>query len=231
VVAVEEECMSRLLGRGTYGITEAARFAQVNPGTARQWICGRGRAQKRLLKPDIPPVQDNYALSFLDLIDLLVVGRFREAGVSLQTLRKVYSRLRNTLGSAHPFSHHLLLTDGKTVFLETLDDIGDQRLEEVLSGQRAMPQVLLPYLRQVEYSQSSQIAERWNIFPGVVIDPDRSFGKPVITDAGTTTYVLARAFRANEKNAEIVADLFDVTVDAVEKAVAFEQEYGRRKAA
>lgn len=224
--------MKSLIGLGAYGIPEACRFARVNVRTANRWMAGAGRDRRdRLFKPDLPPVDSRYALSFLDLVDLLVVGRFRDEGVALQTIRRVYARLRESLDTPHPFSHRRLLTDGRTIFMETVEQVGsDPNLQEVLSGQRAMPEVLKPYLKQIEYASETQTAVRWNIATGVVIDPARSFGKPVIATEGTTTFVLARSYFANGKDADLVADLFDVSPEAVRQAVAFEGEFAPRAA-
>ncbi|GIK19269.1 MAG: hypothetical protein AMXMBFR77_14420 [Phycisphaerales bacterium] len=221
-----ESTVRTMIGVGSYGIPEAARFAHVNVRTANRWMTGSGEGRRdRLFQPDLPPVKGRHAVSFLDLIDLLVVGRFREAGISLQTIRRVYSQLRKSLDTPHPFGHQRLLTDGRTVFMETLDHVGDRLLEEVLTGQRAMPEILKPYLKQVEYARDTQTATRWNIAHGVVIDPARSFGKPVIAAEGTTTFVLARSYYANDENVDLVADLFDVSPAAVQQAVAFERDY------
>jgi uncharacterized protein (DUF433 family) len=221
-----------LVGTGSYGIPEGARLARVQIRTASRWISGSGaEGRGRLLKPDLPPVGSRHALSFLDLIDLLVVGRFREVGVSLQTVRRVHARLSQSLGTSHPFGHRRLLTDGQTIFMETLDHVGDKHLEEVLSGQKAMPEVLKPYLRQIEYAEESQTAIRWNIASGVVVDPNRSFGKPIVASEGTATFVLAQAFWANGKDEDLVADLFDVSPEAVRQAIAFESEFASGRAA
>ena len=225
--------MRTLVGIGSYGIPEASRFAKVNVRTANRWLAGSDDGRNdRLLHRDLPSVDGRHAVSFLDLIDLLVVGRFRDEGVSFQTVRRVYSRLRKSLDTPHPFSHRRLLTDGRTIFMETLDHIkGDHHFEEVLSGQRAMPDILKPYLKHIEYASETQTAARWNIAKGVVIDPARSFGKPVIAAEGTTTFVLARSFDANGKDADLVADLFDVSPEAVRQAVAFERDFAAGRAA
>lgn len=224
--------MKTLVGTGSYGIPEASRLARVNVRTATRWITGSGAAHHgRLFRTDLPAIGHRHALSFLDLIDLLVVGRFRDVGVSLQTVRRVYARLSQTLETSHAFSHHRLLTDGRTVFMETLDHVGDKQLDEVLSGQKAMPEILKPYLRQIEYAPDTQTAVRWGIAPGIVLDPARSFGKPIVAREGTATYVLARAFWANGDDADLVADLFDVSPEAVRQAVAFEGDFALGRAA
>lgn len=115
--------------------------------------------------------------------------------------------------------------------METLDAVGDRHLEEVLTGQQAMPEILKPYLQQIEYAHDSLMAVRWNIAPGVVIDPARAFGKPIIASEGITTFVLAHSYWANGENADLVADLFDVSPEAVRQAVRFERQYSVRHAA
>lgn len=225
--------MKTLLGTGTYGLNEAARLAQVHSSTARYWFLGAPSSGRKPLfrTDDLRVVNSNRAVSFLDLIDLLVVGRFRAAGVKLQTIRKVYARLRGDLESTHPFSMRELLTDGQTIFMRTLDHVGDAHLSEVISSQHAMPEVLDPYLQKIEYSTDTRLAARWHIADGIIIDPDKSFGKPVVASEGTSTYVLAQAYWANNKDEDLVADLFDTSPQAVRQAVAFEGEYAPGHAA
>lgn len=219
--------MSTLIGTGTYGLNEAARLTQVHSNTARNWFIGAPSMGRNALfrGDDLRVVNSNRAVSFLDLIDLLVVGRFRAVGVKLQTIRKVYARLIDDLDSSHPFSMRELLTDGRTIFMRTLDHVGDSQLREVISSQHVMPEVLDPYLQKIEYSRETRLAARWHIADGIVIDPDRSFGKPVVASEGTSTYVLAQAYWVNDKDEDLVADLFDTSPQAVLQAVAFEGEY------
>ena len=158
------------------------------------------------------------------MIDLLVVGRFRDQGVSLQTIRKVRAKLATRLRHAHPFSDQRLLTDGRSIFLETCTDIDDRRLEEVLSGQQAFREILLRYLREIDYVPETRLARRWRISEGVVLDPGRNFGKPTVDEFGIQTRVLAASFAANGENADLVADLYGVTPDAVRQAVQFERK-------
>lgn len=222
-----------LLGVGVYGLSEAARLVSVNADTVRRWTADGGRRVRahRLAGDDLPVQRDRRAISFLELIELLVVARLRDQGVSLQTIRKVHAKMQGTWEMDHPFAHQRLRTDGRTVFLDALDDLSDPRLEEVLTDQRTMPEILLPCLARVEYSQPTRMAERWHIAPGVVIDPERSFGRPIVATDGISTHVLARAYRANAEDAALVADLYDVSIDAVHHAVTFENSLRSPQAA
>lgn len=211
---------ANLLGGGVYALPEAAGLAGVKTQTARNWFLDKD--QRQFLRPDPPSIRGRHAISFLDLIDLLVVGRFRSAGLSLQSLRKFYARFGDHLNTKHAFSHRSLATDGFTIFWEIKDDLGDQHLEEVLTGQKAFTELLDPFLQRVHFNEATNIADRWGIAEGVVIDPQRNFGKPISLQCGTGTFVLASAYHANRKNADLVADLYATTPQAVLAAVAFE---------
>lgn len=232
---------------GAYGVAEAARFARVNTQTARRWIRGSGvHRYAPVLQPDLSPVDGRYALSFLDLIDLLVVGRFREEGVSLQWVRRAHTWLSQKLETRHPFAHNKLFTDGTSIFLEMWEkvsnahesgtearghDVKEHRLIETVTGQHAVPMLLQPYLTQIEYSSDTRQALRWRIAEGVILDPFRSFGKPTLTETGTTTFVLASSYWANGENTTLVADLFNVSPESVRCAVLFESEFSSHRAA
>jgi uncharacterized protein (DUF433 family) len=214
-----------MLGQGAYSFPEAGRLAGVKTYTARRWFLGRtdNLGSTSVLFPDYPPVDQKFAVSFLDLIDLHVVGRFRREGISLQTVRKVYARLKERFGSKHPFCHHGLLTDGRHIFLEGLDDLDAPDLEEIISGQKAFHEILLPHLKRIEYNPMTGLARRWNVADGVVVDPARCYGKPVLVNCNTTTHVVAEAFQANGQDVDLVADLFATTPEDVLNAVRFER--------
>lgn len=211
------------LGKGVYAVAEAARLARIAPATARRWFLGRPDSESGpVLSPHYRPVGSAIAVSFLDLVDLLVVGRFRERGVPLQTVRRVYRRLRERMRHENPFSDQKLLTDGRLVFIEWCDDFGDAELEEVLTGQHAFPEVLRKHLVELDYESATGLAKRWRIDDGVVLDPTRNFGKPIVDEFGIGTRVLAASYAANEDE-NLVGDLFGVTPTAVLQAVAFER--------
>lgn len=162
------------------------------------------------------------AISFLDLVDVFVAGQLREHGVSLQTVRKVYDRLGREMQTPHPFCRRELLSDGKVVFTHGMDERGQQELKEVLTRQKVFPEIILPFLKKIDYDEISRLAERWHIERLVVIDPRICFGKPVVEPVSIPTAVLANAFRANDRDAELVAGWYNVHADHVLAAVEFE---------
>lgn len=227
--AMGEQSDSRYtyLGHGCYTLAEVSRFTGLHPNKVRTWfkvrsdLAGKGP----VFQSDYSTVGDDFAVSFFDLIDALFAGQFRDKGVSMRTMRKAYSVLKRRLDTAHPFCHHSLYTDGRAIFEHTANDIGDEKLTEVISSQQFFLHVKTK-LTKIEYGQTSNLAERWNISTGVVIDPHVAMGKPVIKQSGLTTFVLASQFRANHDDAGLIADLYDVGESDVQNAVEFEKRFG-----
>ena len=57
----------------------------------------------------------------------------------------------------------------------------------------------------------------------VAVDPRRNFGQPTIFQDGVPTRVLAKSVKAN-RSVEEVARWYEVSPEAVEEAVEFEQK-------
>jgi uncharacterized protein (DUF433 family) len=217
--------MTAMLGHGVYGFAEASRLTGLNRHRVREWFRGRstGSVRKPVFHGDYEPVDHDYAISFHDLIDVFVAGQLREHGVSLQTLRRVYEKMARELRTPHPFCRKELLSDGKIVFMRGLDTEGQEELTEVLTKQKVFPQILVPFLQRIDYDQATVLATRWHIADMVVLDPAIGFGKPIIEPVGVATAVLAAAYHANDRDAELVADWYNVHAEHVLAAVAFER--------
>jgi uncharacterized protein (DUF433 family) len=224
VICQKGNPMSAVLGQGVYTFREAARLVGLRPDRVREWFRGRGNQDGRLpvFAGDYEPVDGDFAISFLDLVDVFVAGQLREHGVALQTLRRVYKRMQQDLNAEHPFCRRELLSDGKVVFMQGLDAQGREELMEVLTRQKVFPEVLLPFLKRIDYEQVKLLARRWRIADSVVVDPAICFGKPVVEAVSIPTAVLASAYRANKKDADLVADWYGVHPDHVLAAVTFE---------
>jgi uncharacterized protein (DUF433 family) len=218
----EEADVTVLIGQGVYGISEAARLTGLKPSRVREWFRGRPpRGTKPVFHSDYPPVGGDFAVSFHDLVEVYVSGRLRDHGVSLQTLRKVHGRMKKDLQSDHPFCRQELLSDGKVVFARNVDEAGREELAEVLTGQKVFPQIILPFLKRIDYERL--LARRWRIAERVVVDPAICLGKPTVQGIGIATAILAASYQANGEDAEAVAGWYDVHADDVSAAVRFER--------
>ena len=214
-----------ILGHGVYSLPEAARLTRLKPQRVREWFQGpaSGPARRPVFLSDYPPVDGDRAISFHDLIELFVAGQLRDHGVSLQTLRKVHKTLQDDLQTRHPFCRREVLTRGGQLFTLGLDEQGEEDMIEILTRQRVFPDILLPFLRRIDYDQATELARRWCIADLVVIDPTICLGKPIIEGIGIATAVLAASYDANDQNAELVADWFRVHPKHVIAAVDFER--------
>lgn len=222
--------MESMLGNGVYSFPEAAALTQLPTKRVRGWFAdagGGGNPRRGVFRSDYGR---EGAISFLDLIEVLVAGNLREQGVSLQAIRKVHNILGAELGTGHPFSHEMLFTDGQRVFLSKAKDAREEQMIEILSRQHVFPRVLLPYLKQVSYDDATQLARLWAPFEGIVIDPARRFGKPIVASCGIAVRILVSAYRANGRDAERVAAWYGITTEEVLSAVGYETEYLREAA-
>jgi uncharacterized protein (DUF433 family) len=217
--------VTAVLGKGVYSFSEAARLTQLRPKRVREWFRGRSATKSRnpVFKSDFEPVAGEFAISFLDLVDVYVAGQLREHGVSLQTIRRVYDRLADELKTEHPFCRKELLSDGKVVLTRGLDAAGKEEVTEVLTKQRVFPSIILPFLQRIDYDRVSILAQRWRIAPGVVLDPALCFGTPIVEDSSFPTAILASAFYANGSNADRVAVWYNLSATQVMAAVRFEK--------
>ncbi len=223
--------MTKILGQGIYSISEAAKLARVSPQKARAWFSGWKSSTGPVLHSDYAEVNDRSDLiSFLDLIEVAVASSLRSKGFSLQYLRRAYQQLTKDLATNHPFSHRKLMTDGKKLFLRAADQAGDVELREVVERQYAFDPVLRPYLDHIDWDRQTLLAKTWRISDGVIIDPARRFGKPIVLKAAISTSVLAAAYAANGRSSDLVAAWYGVEPDEVEKAVAFENHFSGRAA-
>lgn len=96
-------------------------------------------------------------------------------------------------------------------------------MEELNRAQTVMSGLVKPYLRKVEWTD--QFAEL--LWPcgrdyGVVLDPRRCFGQPIIHADTIPTKTIYRQHVAGDAH-RAIADWFDISLRSVETAVDFEQ--------
>lgn len=211
------------LGRGVYPIAEAARLTKVKPATVRAWL--RGRQSHGVAVGRGPLLHADYGsadvLSFLDLIEVLVAGHLKEAGVPLAAVRRAHAAIADHLRTDHPFSRRELCTDGARVFLRTAKADDEPELVEVVEKQRFFHRVMEPYLKRVDYDPVSRLARAWRVADGVVLDPAIQLGKPTVEGTGIPAAVLAAAYKANRRDADATASWYGVSPDEVRRAATF----------
>jgi uncharacterized protein (DUF433 family) len=212
--------MTRLLGNGVYTFSDAAKYTGLQPERVREWF-GQNHGAP-VLRSDYVNATEQPLISFHDLIELFVAGQLRERGATLRTVRQAHAALSEKWNTRHPFCRRELgVHQGQVLYIDLSDD---QKAEiyDVLTSQRAFPDVLLPFLDRLDYDEATDAVKRWNIAEGVELNPDFCFGKPVVSQSKKPTYLLAAAYEANGRNENAVARWYGVSTEDVQAAVNFE---------
>jgi uncharacterized protein (DUF433 family) len=222
-----------LLGIGLYTVPVAARLLRMPRINIRRWLGGysfRQSAQVHqmppLWAPDIPIRDGHLELSFRDLIELRFVHAFVSAGVGLLAIRNCLDYAREVVGNDRPFSTSRFRTDGRSIFLESLERLPEEDDPKVLDLKRhqyVFKKVLEQTFKDLDV-EDSEVA-RWRPYKGratIVVDPERAFGQPIAADFGVPTIALAEAAEA-EGSVERVAAIFEVPEAVVRDALKFEQ--------
>lgn len=219
------------LDSGVYRLADVARYTELHANRVRSWFkMPQADNKTPLFYGDYGIIEHQTAVSFLDMIDVLVAGQFRNEGVSLGIVRKAYASLQKRLACDHPFCHQDLYTDGRSIFVLAASEVGDETLSEIVTRQQFFMQIR-DQLMRIDYGKATRIAEKWRIADGVVINPRICTGKPLVESSGITTLVISNCYFANEEDAAIVSELFNVSEAHVLNAVDFERAYGRTSAA
>jgi len=216
------------LNSGIYTIPDAARILGLPLPKVRRWMKGSELADAVEESParygiDSLGIEGTGAekhMDFLSLIELYTVMRLRELRVSFPTIRRARADLAQRLGVDHPFAAQSLFVDEAKLLTEN-DNL---HYELGTNGQIAIRKVLEPFLQRVDFETSTRMAERLHPMGRkhqVVVDPRRSFGRPVVDSTAITTEALASLYKGGESIAGL-ARQFDLEEAAVHDALEFE---------
>lgn len=194
------------VGTGFYSPVEAAALLHERPATVRRWAWGyrRGRAsgnttQPPLIHTELPTLEGQDALTFVELVELLYIRAFERAGVSWKRIRDAARVAARMYSTRHPFALRQVYVDPHGVYGTVHENDGGESLVELVGhGQHAIPQLVKPFLEQIDFGPND-VARRW--WPmgrdgGVVVDPLIAFGAPVVAEVGMRAHSLASAVDA-----------------------------------
>ncbi len=220
-----------LIGNGVYTYREASHLAGISVGKIRRWTEGYSRKETEQI---VPPVFNNsysddknlHALSFIDLIEVLFIKAFNDEGVSIQTIRKAINGASRILGADHPFAMKKLYTDGKAIFAELANSTGESDLLDLIKEQFQIVDIVLPTLSETLDFNSFDIAQRW--WPrgksgGIVIDPNRHFGRPIVDEANMSTDVIYDLYKSGHSIEDIV-NWYEISAQSIKLAIDFEEK-------
>ena len=146
---LDQDISQRFIGVGLYSVADAARLLKAPPRTLRRWLDGYSYKKNEkiqyvapILEPDIPKIDDEIELSFRDLIELRFVRAFLEKGIGLKAVRNCLEYARQCIQTDRPFSSGRFRTDGRTIFLESLDASAETKLLDLKAKQYVFKQVV-----------------------------------------------------------------------------------------
>lgn len=220
-----------MLTGGVYTISEAARYTKVSPQRIRRWVGGYSYVKNGSVKNSSPLWKTDYnfednivALSFLDLVEIIMVDAFRKHFVSWKAIREAANIACDMFENDHPFSLKSFFTDGKRIFSE-IEQENKIKLFDLNQSQYVGKEIISrSLLSSVDFEDGQ--AARWYPKIGrrkVVLDPERSFGQPVLSKEGIPTAILAHAVKIEESYEE-VANWYEIPVSSVKNAVNFEKQ-------
>jgi uncharacterized protein (DUF433 family) len=220
------------LGIGLYTVPEAAHLLGLPAARLRRWAEGytfaRGRYSEPLFRRDYPELAKQRILTFQDLIELSLVDYFRQAGVTMATIRKAAQSAAAQFNTSHPFAVKRFHTDGYRLFAEMENQhngrgAGRRIYQELPACQYVLAQVTEPFFKKLDY-EGDLVRHYWPMGKEqpVVLDPARSFGQPIDAGSGVPTRVLYSAHKAGDSVDE-VAHWFRVKPDAVRAAIEYEE--------
>src|SRR5687768_457655 len=122
-----------MLGEGVYMLNEVARYTGVPASTLRTWFMPRsdGRGNGPIFRSDWERVGDDFAVSFVNLIEAYVASFFRDKGIKPHHIRRVHEILKDEWGIPHPFASEDLRADEDNKIL-ILSRAGDKGLVDVI---------------------------------------------------------------------------------------------------
>ena len=200
------------LSEGIYSFPQAAAIVGRRSLATREQL-------RRWLAVIIAPTGGPHSIetvSFLDLVSLETVRRFRDQGTSLQKVRKVLEALRTVEPDlARPLAHRSFFTDGVSVWADVVGNT-----EELVGRNRrqlAFRDAVRTFADEIRFVNDAAAA--WDISPWVGIDPLVCFGAP--TARGTripVKTILANLADATEWE---VADWYELSVSQVRGVAEF----------
>ncbi len=213
-----------------YAIPEAAHYLDVPKSTLRAWFKGQAythEGQRKQFRAVIRPADArNLVLSFTNLVEAYVLAAIRRKHhIGLPTIRRGLKFLTEKLGSSRPLLEQQFATKGDELYVELGQVINISR-----DGQIEMADLIRAYLERVERDPAGVPIKLYPFMRSqppreqprtIVIDPQVSFGRPVIAGTGIPTAVLAEQFDAGNDVRDLAKE-YGASEEAISDAIRCE---------
>jgi uncharacterized protein (DUF433 family) len=216
-------------GRSRGNLRNNTGWRNHTPATLRSWVLRRPYPTARGLSQFAPVLKlakaDPPTLSFSNRIQAHVLRSLRaEHGVSLGAVRQALAYAQRELKIDQLLLREELCAAGGELFLDRYGELTNLSA----SGQIAMRKVFEAHLKRVEWDKR-RFAVRLYPFVSesadarsIVIDPQISFGRPVVNKAFISARSIVDRIDAGEKVEDVARD-YNLTRAVVEEAVVYER--------
>jgi uncharacterized protein (DUF433 family) len=216
-----------------YTVSEAAHYLCIPKATINAWVKGTTythRGASRAFRHVIElPDRKSPLLSFFNLAETHVLRALRtEYEIPLPVIRKSLDYIRKEFGWKRPLIQERFRTNGVTLFVEHLG-----KLIDTARPSQALLPLLTEYLDRIEWEKDfaarlypfTLFARTKDAPRAIVIDPQRSFGRPVLDRLGATTNVIAERYKAGDSIAKLMEEYGGEEAD-IEEAIRCELHIG-----
>ncbi|MFC1976894.1 DUF433 domain-containing protein [Chloroflexota bacterium] len=215
--------------RPVYTISTTAKLAGVHSNTVRRWLYGEDSTSTKVrpvFSGKAKTKEDLVEVSFLQLAEVVVVSRFRERKIKLNTLRQAHEYACKMLNLEYPFAWLHLKTDGVHVFSEFEENHPDASLLTLdKKGQLTLPGNVIKALELFDYEE--EFAARW--YPigrnvPIVIDPRYSAGRPTIPQRRLPIASIYNRWKSGE-NISFISSDYSLPRTLVEITLQYAENY------
>ena len=215
-----------ILNRRVYSLADAAEILRVSASTLLWWLDGGERGRREYLPVIRVEPTGERNLTWAEFVEAGLLRQYRrDLGVRLHEIRAFVAALRDELGVEHPLAYATpWVGEGQRLLVRFQQECGlpaDLWLIAPVTGQLMQLPPAESFVRRVEWDGDLPVAWRPHDDGGspVRCRPGRRFGRPAI--GGISTAAIFEHLNGGESEDE-VADQFDLAVESVRWAVAYE---------
>ena len=167
---------------------------------------------------------EEVALTFLDLVSMRLISVYRAHGVSSAEIRTIHKKLQEEKGWTHPFAMEPTWISGLRIYVE-MNDV-PVTLDKHKNWQAALSfwNLFVGPVHQLAFDEAER-ASSWEPEEGILLDPRISLGEPCLGGTRIATQTLWALHAAGDP-IERIAESYDLPVERVEDALAWERKLG-----
>ena len=210
-----------------YSYAQAARYLRLPKSTLRAWFAGMTygtRPNLKVFKPLLKSSSVKNQLSFYDIASAHILMAFKQKGASAEDIRAVVESLRKELpDAAYPLLGREFFMFGKDVVIDRLGQLMNLSKHRQLGLKKIMEKFLARVendkdLMPVRFSPVHAPHARGKGI--IIIDPDLSYGRPVIRGTGIAAEVIANRRQSGESISGLAKD-YGLSRREIQEAISY----------